>query len=419
MRYSVCMPTPFVERNIRPTVVEALTEARAVCLLGARQSGKSTLARAIATDEHAAEYLTLDDDVTRRAALEDPTGFVAGVSGSAVIDEIQRAPDLMLAIKERLDTDDTRGQFLLAGSANVLTLPTIADALPGRVDYVRMWPFSQGELAGRREGFIDRLLVGDIPRIEDAEVGRGAYAERIVAGGFPDARDRSARGHGRFFTSYVSTILGRDLRDVANVRETGSVERLLRIVATRSAGLVSSRGMAGELGVDHKTVAAHTQILEQLFLVWRLQPWHVNLGSRQVKTPKIHIADTGLLTHLTNVDAEQIAQNPDLAGPIFETFAAMELVRQCDWAESPASLFHYRDKQQREVDVVIELGSGEVAGVEIKTAAGVRSKDFAGLRHLRDKLGARFKAGVVLYTGKRTLDFGDRLAAVPLSGLWS
>jgi uncharacterized protein len=413
------MPAAFIDRNIRPTVVGALTEARAVCLLGARQSGKSTLARAIAADEHPAEYLTLDDDATRRAALEDPTGFIAGVSGAVVIDEVQRAHDLMLAIKERLDTNNERGQFLLAGSANIITLPTIADALPGRVDYVRLWPFSQGELAGRRESFIDRVLAGEAPHIDDAEVGRGAYAARIVAGGFPDAQDRGPRGRARFFTSYTSTILGRDLQDIASVRDTDSVELLLRIVAARSAGLVSSRAVASELGVDHKTVAAQTRILEELFLVWRLPPWHVNLGSRQVKTPKIHMADTGLLTHLTNVNAQRIVQNPTLAGPIFETFATMELARQCDWAESSASLFHYRDKQQREVDVVLELGSGEIAGVEIKTGASVRAKDFAGLRHLRDKLGARFKLGAVLYTGRRTLSFGDRLAAVPLCGLWS
>jgi len=413
------MSRQFIERNIRPTVVEALTEARAVCLLGARQSGKSTLAGAIAADEHPAEYLTLDNDSTRRAALEDPTGFIAGVSGSAVIDEVQRAPDLMLAIKERLDRSNERGQFLLAGSANILTLPTIADALPGRVDYVRMWPFSQGELSGRRESFIDRLFVGEPPRVEDAEVGRGAYAARIVAGGFPDAQDRGARGRARFFTSYVSTILGRDLPDIANVRDATGVERLLRIVAARSAGLLSLRGIARELGVDHKTVAAQTRILEELFLVWRLQPWHVNLGSRQVKTPKIYMTDTGLLAHLTNVNPQRIIQSPTLAGSIVETFVAMELARQCDWADSQASMFHYRDQQQREVDVVLELGSGEVAGVEIKTTAGVRAKDFAGLRYLRDKLGARFRAGVVLYTGRQTLNFGDRLTAVPLCGLWS
>ena len=390
-----------------------------MCLLGARQSGKSTIARAIAEHEHPAEYLTLDNDATRRSALEDPVGFIARVSGPVVIDEVQRVPDLMLAIKERLDTNNERGQFLLAGSANILTLPSIADALPGRVDYVRMWPFSQGELSGRRESFIDRVLNGEAPHIDDAEVGRGVYAPKIVAGGFPDAQERSARGRARFFTSYVSTLLGRDLPDIAKVRDTAGVERLLRILAARSAGLVSSRGMAGELGVDHKTVAAQTRVLEELFLVSRLQPWHANLGSRQVKTPKIHMIDTGLLSHLTNIDAEGIVASPTVAGPIVETFAAMELARQCDWAESSVSLFHYRDKQQREVDIVLELGSGELAGVEVKTAATVTARDFAGLRYLRDKLGDRFKTGVVLYTGKRTLSFGDRLAAVPLCGLWA
>ncbi|HEV7162476.1 MAG TPA: ATP-binding protein [Solirubrobacteraceae bacterium] len=390
-----------------------------MCLLGARQTGKSTLVRAIADREHPADYLTLDDDASRRSAQEDPTGFIADVSGPTVIDEVQRAPDLMLAIKERLDTNNERGQFLLAGSANLLTLPTIADALPGRVDYLRLWPFSQGELAGRRETFVDRLFADAAPRTDDAEVGRGAYAERIIVGGFPDAQERSPRGRARFFTSYVSTILGRDLQDVANIRDRDSIERLLRIVAARSASLVSSRGISGELGIDHKTVAAHTRILEDLFLVWRLQPWHVNLGSRLVKTPKIYMTDTGLLTHLINVNTEGIARSTTIAGPIFETFAAMELARQCEWAKSPASLFHYRDNQQREVDVVLELGSGEVAGVEIKTAASVHPRDFAGLRYLSEKLGERFKTGVVLYTGKRTLSFGDRLAAVPMCALWN
>ncbi|MGH2875709.1 MAG: ATP-binding protein [Solirubrobacteraceae bacterium] len=400
-------------------VVEALTEARAVCLLGARQAGKSTLSRAIAGHEHPAEYLTLDNETARNAATEDPTGFIARVSGPVVIDEVQRAPDLMLAIKERLDTNNARGQFLLAGSANILTLPTIADALPGRVDYVRLWPFSQGELTEKRESFVDRLFAGEPPPIDGAPIGREAYAARIVTGGFPDAQDRGARGRARFFDSYVSTILGRDLQDVASVRDTDGVERLLRLTAARSANLVSSRAVAGELGADHKTVTAQTRILENLFLVTRLLPWHVNLGSRQVKTPKIHMVDTGLLTHLTNVDTERIINDSTLAGPIFETFAAMELARQCDWAQNRASLFHYRDKQQREVDIVLELGSGEVAGVEIKTAASASPKDFAGLRHLRDKLGTSFKAGIVLYTGRRTLDFGDRLAAVPLCGLWA
>jgi predicted AAA+ superfamily ATPase len=407
-----------VERHIRPLVVEALSYARAACLLGARQVGKSTLAKEIASHEHPADYITLDDEGTRRAAREDPTGFVAAISGPAVIDEIQRAPDLILAIKARLDTRNDRGQFLLTGSANVITLPTIADALPGRVDYIKMWPFSQGELAGSREHFLDRLFAGEAPRVEAADVGRSAYAERVVAGGFPDAHGRRASGRSRFFASYVASLLGRDIGDVARIRDAAGIGRLLSVAAARSSTLMSARGMGGELGFDHKTAASHTKILEDLFLIQRLSPWHTNLGSRQVKTPKLYVTDTGLLAHLVNANANRLIQDATIAGPIFETFVAMELLRQRDWSEREPSLFHYRDSQQREVDIVLELGSGEIAGVEVKSAATVASRDFAGLRHLRDKLGSRFKAGVVFYTGKRTLPFGDRLSAVPLCGLW-
>jgi predicted AAA+ superfamily ATPase len=412
------VPASLIERHLRPAVVEALSDARAVCLLGARQVGKSTLAKQIASDERPAAYITLDDEATRRSAQEDPTGFIASISGPAVIDEIQRAPDLMLAIKTRLDSSNARGQFLLTGSANVITLPTIADALPGRIDYIRLWPFSQGELAGSRERFVDRLFAGETTSVEGAEVGLSTYVERVVAGGFPDAQERGAGGRSRFFASYVASILGRDVGDVARVRDTADVGRLLNVVAARSASLMNARRMGADLGMDHKTTTAHTRVLEDLFLIWRMNPWHTNLGSRPVKTPKLHVTDTGLLCHLINANAERLVQDATLAGPIFESFVAMELVRQCAWSEHEPSLFHYRDSQQREVDVVLELRSGEIAGVEVKSAATVKSKDFAGLRHLRNKLGTRFKAGVVLYTGERTLPFGDRLTAVPLCGLW-
>jgi predicted AAA+ superfamily ATPase len=412
------MLTRLVERNVRPTVLEALSDARAVCLLGARQTGKSTLVKQIAADEHPAEYLTLDDEATRRVALEDPTGFIAGITGPAVIDEVQRAPDLLLTIKARLDTNDDPGQFLLTGSADLLTLPTIADRLPGRVDYIRLWPFSQGEIEACRETFIDRLFDADPPRVSAAEVGRGAYAERVIAGGFPRAYDRAARGRARFFDAYTATVLSHDLQDVGHVRRTNDVERLLGLVAARSATLLSARALGVDLGVDNKTASSYVGMLEDLFLIRRLPPWLGNLGSRHVKTPKLYVTDSGLLAHQLNLDAEGIARDPSAAGPIFESFVAMELLRQSEWSERAPHLFHYRDKQQREVDVVLELRGGTVAGVEVKTAATIGPKDFAGLRYLRDKLGERFKFGVVLYTGERTLPFGDRLAAVPLRGLW-
>ena len=413
------MPSGLVTRNVRPLLLEALAESRATALLGARQVGKSTLVRDLAANEYPARFFNLDDELTANAARSDPIGFVADITGPAVIDEIQRVPGLLLAIKRRLDENQARGQFLLTGSANILTLPTVADALPGRVEYVNLWPFSQGELQGRRETFADGLFEGRFARISAAPVGRAAVAELLARGGYPEAQERTARGRSRFFSSYIASIVGRDLEDVGNVRNVENIERLLRVIATRSASLTSFHGMAGELGVDKNTVAAHTKILEDLFLVRQLRPWHVNLGSRQIKTAKAYLVDCGLLAHLIGTNKRRIAEDSGLAGAILESFVAMELSRQSDWAQEPVSLFHYRDKAQREVDVVLERNSGEIAGVEVKAAATVSSADFAGLRYLREKLGAHFKAGVVLHTGAETLPFGDRLAAVPLSGLWT
>jgi predicted AAA+ superfamily ATPase len=413
------MSSSLVPRNLRPIVGEALDTSRVVCLLGARQVGKSTLAREIAAHELSARVVTLDDEATLDAARTDPTGFIAALESPTVIDEIQRAPALLLAIKARVDRNSAPGQFLITGSANLRTLPTVADALPGRVDYVTLRPFTQGELSGHRETFIDELFEGRLPSIADAPVGRGRYAKSIAMGGYPEAQDRGARLRDRFFASYIASILGRDIADVARVHDIDGVERLLRVLASRSSNLASFQGMGSELGLSGPTVRAHTRILENLFLVHQLKPWHVNLGSRQVKTAKAYVTDTGFLSHLIGADEQRIATDDGIVGMMFETFVAMELLRQSEWTERIVSLYHYRDKQQREVDVVLERNSGDVAGIEVKSAATVGAHDFRGLAFLRDRLGDRFKAGVVLYTGERTLPFGDRLTAVPLAGLWA
>ncbi|MGD0455640.1 MAG: ATP-binding protein [Solirubrobacteraceae bacterium] len=390
-----------------------------MALLGARQVGKSTLVQGLAANEFPARYISLDDEVTADTVRADPRGFVAELDGPTVIDEIQRAPRLLMAIKQRLDSNQARGQFLLTGSANILTLPTIADALPGRVEYVNLWPLSQGEIQGMEEGFIDGLVRGKYPKVWGAPVGRRAIARMLATGGYPELQGRSLRGRVRFFSTYVASIIDRDLPDVATVRNAENIERLLHVVAARSAALASFHGMSSELGLDAGTVRSHAKILEDLFLIRRLKPWYTNLGSRQVKTPKLHVVDSGLLAFLIGANEQRIAADGAVAGMMLESFVAMELLRQSDWLEEPVSLYHYRDKQQREVDVVIERYSGEVAGVEVKASATVTGADFAGLRYLRDKLGDRFKGGVTIYLGSDTLPFGDRLAAVPLSGLWS
>jgi uncharacterized protein len=408
-----------ISRHIRPNLVDALREARVACLLGPRQSGKSTLVRAIASEEHPARYLTLDDPATLALAREDPTGFVAG-SERLAIDEIQRAPDLMLAIKQVVDLDQSRGRFLITGSANVITHPRIADALPGRVDYLTLWPLSQSELSERTSHFLTQAFDGRVPEVTDPPVGRGAYADLVVRGGFPEAVRADSGRRQRFFRGYVDSILGRDVGEMGTVRDIETAGRVLRLSAARSAALANQSAIGRELGIDHKTVGNHLRSLEQLFLLVRLPAWHANLGHRVVRTAKLHIADTGLLCSTIGVDAERLTKDGTLAGGIFETFAVTEIIRQASYGDlaQELSFHHYRDQPGNEVDLILERPGGEIVGIEIKASASPRPRDARGLKLLRDKLGSRFKRGFVLHLGATSIPFGERISAVPLATLW-
>ncbi len=411
-----------IPRHIEPEVRDILASSRAAAVLGPRQAGKSTLAGELQRTGVVPHYYNLDDEQTRKAALADPDGFVADLSRPAVIDEVQRAPDLLLAIKQVLDASNARGQFLITGSANVLMSRAVADALPGRVEYVNLWPLSQGEIERRQDVFIDRILAGDPPRLSGEPRGRAAHAARVVRGGFPDAFERTDRQRGRYFESYVRSVVSRDLAAVGSLRvDSAILVRLLGLLAARSGALTAFSRLSGELELDGKTVKAHAGMLEELFLVKRLQPWSRNIGSRHVKTPKLFLTDTGLMSALLGIDEERYSavDQGELAGTLLETFVTMELVKQRTWATARTDLFFYRDAQQREVDVVIESAAGDVAGVEVKAAASIGRSDSLGLRFLRDKLGTRFTAGIVLYAGANTLQLDDRIWAVPLAGLWS
>jgi hypothetical protein len=410
-------PPPYVERAIEGTVEEAMGSARVVALLGPRQSGKSTLAMRLAAERLSADYVSLDVDPMLARAEADPMGFIADRRTPLVIDEIQRAPRLLLAIKSRVDHDDRRGQFLITGSANLSRLPTVPDALPGRVDYLSLWPFTQGEIAGRREDFLTGLLAGEVPMITDAPVGRREYAERLLAGGFPEARRRTGASRLRFFEGYVRSIVDRDVVDTSSPHDPDSVGGVLRLVAARSGSLARYEGIARDAGIDGKTAKSHIGILERLFLIRVRRSWHVNLGKREVKAPKLYVADTGLLAALIGADARRVQADGGLAGALFETFVATELERQAAWSPVPLTFWHYRERE-REVDVIVERPSGEIVGIEVKASASVRPRDFAGLAHLRDRLGPRLQAGIVLYTGEQTIPFGPNLWAVPLEALW-
>jgi predicted AAA+ superfamily ATPase len=410
-----------IARGIENELRDILSVSRAAAIIGPRQSGKSTLAKQLQAAGIVPNYFSLDDEALRSAAHADPDGFALSLTRPAVIDEVQRVPELMLAVKQILDQDGAPGQFLLTGSADLVTARVVADALPGRVEYVNLWPLSQGEIVGRHASIIDTLLDGITPEVHGAPKGRAASAELVLAGGFPDARTRAPRQRARYFRSYVQAILGRDLPEIGEIRiDPSKLEQLLRLLATRTSGMVNYAALGRELALDDKTVKAHTELLGQLFLLYRLRPFSTNLGSRQVKMPKLFLTDTGMAAALLGVDTTRYSA-PDqgaIAGMLFETFVVMELVKQATWSVTPVELFFYRDTDKREVDLVIESASGDVVGIEVKSAATVSVSDARGLGLLRDRLGARFKVGMIVYSGEHTIPIGKRIWAVPVSGLW-
>lgn len=412
------MPAALLERHARALVIEALGDTRVVFVMGARQVGKSTLTTVIAEQDHPARILTLDDRATRAAALTDPTGFVAGLDAPALIDEVQRAPDLLLAIKEAVDRDPTPGRFLLTGSANVLSNRKIKDALTGRMELVSLWPLSQTEIRGSRANFVDALYAAAPPRIEDAPVGRAAFVELVAAGGYPEALARQGRRRQTWFGDYVDTTLDRDLRDVSDALKLDAMPRLLRLLATQAAGLLNYKTVADRLQLHPDTVKSYTQLLETVFLVQRLPAWRPGLGPREVHAPKLHLVDSGLLAHLLAADERRIAEDDQVTGRLVENFVAMELVKHTEWAQTDTRVHHYRDGRD-EVDLVLESRSGDIAAVEVKAGASLVARDWRSLAKLRDRAGSRFRAGVVIHTGRHTLPLGDRLWAVPVSGLWA
>lgn len=406
-----------IERHARPLVVEALHDTRVVFVMGARQVGKSTLVSIVAEQDHPARLLTLDDRATRDTALADPTGFVAALDGPVVLDEVQRAPDLLLAVKEAVDRDTRPGRFLLTGSANVLSNRKVKDALTGRMQIVTLWPLSQAEIHASHDNLVDALFAASPPQIPDATVGRDTFVDLAAAGGYPEARTRTGRRRDRWFRDYLDTTLDRDLRDVSDALKLHEMPRLLRLLAAQAAGLLNYKAVADRLQLHPDTVKSYVQLLETVFLVHRLPAWRPGLGAREVHAPKLHLVDTGLLAHLLTADPERIRHDDQVTGKLLEDFAAMEIVKHAQWARADVRVYHYRDGRD-EIDLVLENRSGELAAVEIKASASLDATSRRALTKLRDATGDRFRAGVVLYTGRQTIPLGDHLWAVPISALW-
>ncbi len=405
-------------RHLRPRLEEALADSPVVLVHGSRQCGKTTLAREVG-DAAGFAYFTFDDDVQRAAATTDPVGFVAELPERAVLDEVQRVPQLFTSLKATVDIRRRPGRFILTGSANVLLLPKLADSLSGRMEILRLHPLAQAEVAGARPTFLSDLFAASFHASRSSKREGHELVERVVAGGYPAALARTpGRRRSAWYRDYAETLIQRDIRDLARIAALDALPRLLALAAGQTAGLINISELASPFQVSRPTIREYVTLLSRIFLLEELPPWHSNKAKRLIKTPKLHLSDTGLACALLGLDARTLAEDRTTFGRLLETFVFQELRKLAGWWDDPLTIYHYRDKDQVEVDLVLESG-GRLAGVEVKAGSTVTGEDFRGLKRLRDAEPKRFASGVVLYDGGAVVPFGPGLHAVPLSALWS
>lgn len=410
-----------LNRHVKPRILEALTDTRIVVVQGARQVGKTTLVREIVND-HDGIMASFDDPVVAAGAREDPVGFLqANPDRMLAIDEVQRVPELILALKYVVDRDTRPGRFLLTGSANLLKLPATEDSLAGRTEKIEMMSFSQGEIEQQPEQFIDKVMHGDLFLSHTSDLHRHDYLDRVASGGYPEVLARPAgRRRDRWLDNYISSIIRREAGEVSNLQRIAELPVILRVLAARNSGELNVADVSRDTGIPSRTLTPYLELLQTLYLTQHIPAWSTNLTKRAVSKPKVSLLDAGLAARLLNVSAVGASPEvaPDVAGGLLEGFVSGEIRRQLGWCGETVRLGHFRDTHNGEVDLVLETPDGRVVGIEVKSSASPSAKDFRGLTFLRDKLGKRFVGGVLLHTGTASAPFGDRLAAVPMDVLW-
>ena len=410
-----------IERHLLRVAQESLRGFRVTVINGPRQSGKSTLAKQLV--EGRGSYWSFDDESVRAAARLDPHGFVEQGSSPMAIDEVQRGGnDVVLAVKSIVDRRNDRGQFVLAGSTRFLSVPQLSESLAGRAEILDLWPFSQGELAGVRETFLDALLTDpeQLARRRFERVDRRVLFDRLVRGGYPEVVEASPAQAARWYRNYVRTVVERDIVEASTIAQADELPMLLRLLAANTSGEMVMARLAGDARMSADTVARYVGLLELVGFVVRIKAWTPSLTSREKRHPKVVVTDTGLACGLLGRNAEGLglATSP-LTGPLLESFVTMELIKQRGWSRAQPAIRHWRDRNGAEVDLIVEDDSGTIAGVEVKAASTVATGDVKHLQALRDKLGNRFAAGVVLYLGDRVVPLGDRTWALPVAMLWA
>lgn len=403
-------------RYTKKIIEDALMDTPVVLINGPRQSGKSTLAKELCKSDRI--YYTLDDQTILNAALEDPEGFVRSLPNEVVLDEIQRAPELFMSLKKRIDENREPGQFLLTGSANIMVLPKLSDSLAGRIEIVPLMPLSEVEILGVKCNIIDYLAEGIIPTPSATNI-LDYLANRITTGGYPEPLQRQNEKRKRaWLQQYITTMIQRDVKTISDIDRLDEIPNLLGALTNQTAQLLVVTEVAKMLSIPRKTIDRYINILSNIYLVDQLKPWHSNRNKRLIKTPKIHLLDTGVACRAMNITKKALISDKKIFGHLLETFIYIELKKQATWSDNDVNFYYYRDKDKYEVDYILEI-NGQFIAIETKISASVKKSDFKGIERFSRQIGKNFNIGIVLYDGDNILPFGDKLWAVPISAIWS
>lgn len=418
---------PHIARRTTAVVARRMAVEPVVALHGPRAVGKSTTLHEIAR-EHAVPIVDLDRPELREAVAADPAAFVAG-SSLVCVDEFQKAPIVLDAIKAELNSDLRPGRFLITGSTRFDALPQAAQALTGRVHIVRLLPFSQGEIDGVEENFV-RVAIEDpsllLSATRSGAIGGSAtrheYVERVCRGGMPLAIGRSGADRDRWFDDYIRVSLERDVAELARIRRKAKLPPLLARLAGQTAQSLNMSLVARSVGLDPATAENYTKLLEDLFLLRRLPAWGRTLRSRATSAPKLHVLDSGVAAHLLRLTPDRLARLDSAAltefGHLLETFVVGEIIKQVTWLDNTVDVGHWRTRDGDEVDLVLERRDGGVIGIEVKAGSRVTQRDGRGLRKLRDLCGDSFAGGIVLTTGNLAYNLDSTIAVLPIDRLW-
>lgn len=408
------------KRNVQENLLHTIANSPATLITGARQTGKTTLIQKIGLTE-GFHYVSFDDLFAQGAAEADPIGFIENLSKPVILDEVQSAPKIFLPMKKDIDQHREPGRYILTGSANPLIIPKLGDSLAGRMQIIHLWPLSQGELRGVKEEFIDNIFAKNSMEFAFTKASKNSLIELAIKGGYPALQhiegERIIYG---WLNSYLTSLIQKDITDLAKIENLHSIPNILQALATRAGSILNERDISRSVGIPLTTVRRYLQLLQHLFLIFPLPGWYRNLTKRIIKSPKIYFVDTAILLHLLGFNYERLVNNPIMLGYLIENFIIVEIMKQLTWCQSIVKPYHYRSHDGSiEVDLVLESTAGKVVGIEVKSSETISHDDFKGLKQLQQDCGKEFHQGILLYCGKSHYSFGNNLQAIPITALWN